>query len=240
MRRSIRNLLVGLLFSSPLLATSASAALVGSDNFESYPNGSQLNGQNGGSGFTGPYAVDSGFLASVIAENQSLSYSGGFVSIDGGSRAVSIADAAVSNQLISRPFASQSAVPVYFSFLYRTNNPTTSEDFVQIGLSDVATGEPKISIGSANNTTGNAPPATFFVRVPTGGAGSVDSGVTLQPDTTYFLVGKASKTGGSTTYNTIDLYLNPTTLTEPGTPTATNMATAGSGAGSVSSSAPPG
>jgi hypothetical protein len=124
---------------------------------------------------------------------------------------------------------------VYFGFLYRTNNlSTASEDFLQIGFSDVATGEPKTSIGTGNNATGNPPPPGFFIRVPNGVPGSAPTGVTLTEDTTYLVVGKFSKASGSGTYNRIDLYLNPDSATEPATPTLSREAAAGQGPPSIS------
>ena len=211
----------------------AGAAPIASDDFESYAVG-QLHGKNGGAGFAGPYVVDAALLTNPQVVNQSLNYSGGAVTVNGGTKAARFFDVANSNNLISRPFASQGSDPVYFSFLYRTNNPSaTSEDFVQIGLSDVTTGEPKTSVGSANTATGNAPPPVFFVRVPNAGT-AVPSTTTLVENTTYLVVGKASKGAGSSTYNRIDLYVNPTTLTEPVAATATGTSAAGTGAASVS------
>jgi hypothetical protein len=217
-----------------LAAVPAQAAIVGQDTFESYAAGSQLNGQNGGSNFTGPYVVDSALLTNVTTVSQTLAYSNGTVANGGGSIAVQVLDAANSNNLISRPFASQSGT-IYFSFLLRAGTGSlTNEDFLQLGLSDAATAEPKASVGIAGTTAGSLP-EQFFARVPNAGT-SVFSGssATVAEYTTYMLVGKVSKAGGSTTYNQVDLYLNPSSGIEPAVATATSTATAGSGASTVS------
>lgn len=215
------------------------AATVAYDGFDSYAPGAQLEsgmdgspgtGLNGGTGFTSPWNIDDPFKTRVTVSTQPLNYSNGQISIQGGTSAVLFGDAADSNQLLSRAFAPQTGM-LFFSFLYRTQNPpATSEDFVQVGFSDVTTGEPKASIGSANTAQGNGAPPQFFARVPNAGT-SVLSGIVFQKDTNYFLVGKASKTAGSATFNRIDLFVNPTTLLEPAATSATSTAAAGSGVG---------
>jgi hypothetical protein len=229
-----------------LLPCAARAEVIAGDNFESYligaqledgPNGSAGTGLNGGSGFTGPYnVIDNNLKSNVTVAAQSLNYSSGAVSVSGGLQSSRIADAAngTANGLFTRPFAAQNDT-VYFSFLYRTNNPSaTSEDFVQIGFSDVATGEPKTSVATGSNATGNPPPAEFFVRVPAAAANSTGSGIPLQEDTDYLVVGKFSKASGSSAFNRVDLFLNPTTMTEPGTATVFREAPAGSGPPTIS------
>src|SRR5687768_463174 len=106
----------------------------------------------------------------------------------------------------------------------RTNAASlTNEDFIQVGLSDVSTNEPKLSVGSADNTAPNDSP-TFFARVPTGAGASTPSTVAPQADLTFLIVGKASKTAGSNTFNRVDLYVNPTSDVEPGVASATTTA----------------
>jgi len=209
-------------------------AIIAQDTFETYSPGSQLNGQNGGSGFGGPYVVDSTRLANATTVSQSLSYSSGSVTNNGGSVAVLVSDVSDSNNLISRPIPTQSST-VYFSFLLRANTGTlSSEDFLQLGLSDVTTTEPKASVGIAGTTAG-ALPEQFYVRVPNGGTSAFSgTGTTVAENTTYMLVGKISKVAASSTFNQVDLFVNPSTTSEPGTATATSTVAAGSGVGSVS------
>ena len=226
---------------APFITTNARAAVLAQDSFESYAPG-QLEDNTGvtpygGSGFTNAWNVDDAARANAVVVSPGLFYNNGAVTNDGGSQALRIGGTN-SNNFVSRTFPATSNT-VYFGFLYRTNNDAaTSEDFVQIGLSSVATGEPNAaSVGTANNITGNAPPPVFFARVPFGSnsntANTANSLTTLQPNTTYFLIGKASKVNGGTNYNQVDLYLNPDTLTE-GTPLATATYGGTNGVSSVS------
>ena len=201
------------------------ALVVAQDSYESYPAGSQLNGQNGGTGWTGPYVVTSALATNVTVTNQNLSYAGGQVSVNGGSRAVSIAGPADSNNLITRSFAAQTGSPVYFSFLYNTNS--TAEAFLQFGLESGNTAEPNASVG-VQGIAGNGGGAEgFFARVPNAGNTTfATSGINANQ--TYFVVARVSKGTGSTTYNVVDLFVNPTSLNES-TPTLTATNAAGTG-----------
>lgn len=234
------------LSAAAFLPSAARADVIASDNFESYPAGAQLEdgpngsegvGLNGGTGFTGPYNVINNSLKSnVTVQPQSLQYTSGSLIVSGGAQASVMSDAAngTASGLYTRPFAAQDG-PVYVGFLFRTNNPSaTSEDFIQVGFSDVATGEPKGSVGINNNAAGNGPPPMFFARVPAGVAGHAQAPDVATEDTTYLVVGKFSKASGSATYNRVDLYLNPTSAEEPLTATAFREALAGQGAPSIS------
>ena len=222
-----------------VLSGQAGAAVIAADSFETYAAGSQLEandgtGANGGTGFTGAWNVTDTGRAGVTIAAQPLDYNAGAINIDGGNNALLVAGVNL-NEAAARQFPTQNNTPVYFSFLYRTNNDQlTSEDFVQVGLSNSATGEPSASVGTANNVTGNAPPPVFFVRNPTGAANSVASTIPLEANRTYLVVGKVYQTGASTTYNAIDLFLDPTTTTEPAVATAQRIAASGQGPDTVS------
>lgn len=202
------------------------AATVAYDSFESYTAGTQLEsgtngaggtGLDGGTGFNSAYNVDNAYKTLVKIESQSLTYNNGSIHINGGSKALAFTANATSPvaPLINRGFTSQSASPLYFSFLFRASNPTTNDDdFVQVGFSNLSTGEPRASIGitGSNDTS----PPKFFARAREGTMNESQlTSPTLIPSTTYLMVGRISKTGGSSTYNTLDLYLNPSTLTLP-------------------------
>ena len=225
--------------SAGLLALAAApsavrAVVVAADDYESYPAGSQLEdgangtpgtGLNGGAGWTGPYNIeDAQKTRATVAATTDL----------GGSNAVLIAGPTDTANLISRPFAPQTGT-VYFAFKLRTNSGSiTNEDFVQVGLSDVAAGEPKASIGTAGTAAGTVP-MQFFARVPQGGtSGFSGAANTLAADTTYLLVGKATKTGPSVNSNRLDLFLNPADSIEPATATATSTSNGSTGAGTFS------
>ena len=204
----------------------AGAAGVAQDTFESYTPGSQLNGQNGGTGFTGPYVVDPNLLANVTVTTRALNYANGSVASNGGSNAVSIADAANSNNLISRPFTAQTGT-VYYSFLLTSNSAGTEDDFFQVGLSGTATGEPPVSVGASFQTSPGAGPMQYYARVPAGAANASfgTTPVNYNGTATNFLVAKVSKVNGSSTYNQVDLFVNPSSGTEP-TATITRTAAA--------------
>lgn len=212
-------------FSLFVLATAiapvlARGSVIATDNFESYTAGTQLEnssgvGLNGGTGFASAWNIADTLRANVTVASKSLTYSNGSLTVSGGNKALLISGAASIDNLINRTIPTQSGT-VYFSFLYNTNNPITSEDFVQIGFGTSTPGaEPNVSVGTANTASGNAPPSKFFVRAPAGSAGSVLSGTVLNQDTTYLVVGKVSKTAGGN-YNNLVLYLNPSSYTEPG------------------------
>jgi hypothetical protein len=223
----------------------ARADVIASDDFESYPAGAQLEegpngsegaGLAGGTGFAGPYnVIDNNLKTNVTVQQQSLQYTSGSLIVSGGARASLMSDAAngTANGLYTRPVPAQNDT-VYLGFLFRTNNPSaSSEDFIQVGISDVPTGEPKASVGINNNAAGNAPPPRFFARVPAGTAGHSQAADIATEETTFLVVGKFSKTAGSSTYNRVDLFLNPSSAEEPAAPTAFREAAVGQGATSI-------
>ena len=74
---------------------------------------------------------------------------------------------------------------------------------------------------------------TLGVRIGTANGGDTTSSTTSAAQGgTYRLVGKLSKTAGGN-YNRVDLFINPTTATEPATPDATDTADSGVAALSV-------
>lgn len=222
-----RCLFVGALLGAVINSGDLRAAIIASDGFETYTAGNALNANNGGTGFTGAYAVQS---ANVTVAALPLSYSAGTVAVTGGSNAVRVSGATNNDQLISRPFAAQTGT-VYVSFLYQASS--TLEAFLQFGFSDVASGEPKGSVGLQGIGGNSANLETFFVRVPNGSTTQSVSTTPIVAGQTYFVVGKFSKVSGSTVYNQVELFLNPTSDIE-GSPTLIATSTAGTGTGTYS------
>lgn len=216
-----------------MAAGTARAALIATDNFESYTAGAQLEsnagvGLNSGTGFTTSWNISDSLRSNVTVASQSLTYTTTGLSVSGGTQAMAISGAmALANNLVTRSFATQTGT-VYFSFLYRTNNPSaTSEDFLQIGFDDPTLGtEPPVSLGTGNSNSGNAPPPVFFVRSPTGVGGTVQSTTALTENTTYLVVGRVSKSSTGN-YNRVLLYLNPTGAAEPGSALVTSTGDSG-------------
>ncbi len=225
----------------PFLAMpeSGRAELFSYDGFEEYPVGQVESGANGtagpalngGTGWGGAYNVNSAIKSLVRIEDRSASpvvYQNGEISIDGGVRALRFFDGANGTSALLRPLGAVFGIeaPVYFSFLFRTasSSPLENQDFLQFGFDGdnaVVNGNPRLSIG-ANVVSTTFPPSQpfrFFARSTTSPANSsFDDTIDIQAATTYFLVGRFSGTSGR--FDRVDLFVNPFTLTEPGTPSA--------------------
>ena len=159
-----------------------------------------------------------------ISPGRRFSYSSGSVSESGSTQDVQLGYNASANggtnvdsSALARTLTSNptSLSPVYFSFLFRGNNSTANE-FVQLGLSNSAAGaggQPLLSVGIAQNTTSGV--LNFFGRIGTG-ASSFSTSL-FNANSTYLIVGKVSSVSGtgSTDYNRVDLFINPTSGTEP-------------------------
>jgi hypothetical protein len=223
---------------APVAATTtARADVLARDDFESYtpgsqlesgPNGSPGTGLNGGTGFTGAWGSDDNFKSQATIVTAALSYTNGSLNLSGGSRALQISGTNNADTQLARAIPAQTGNTVYYSFLYRASAATlTNEDFLQIGLSDVSAGEPKVSVGSGGTSAG-ALPIQWFARDPNGTANNTFGGnIPVTGDVTHLLVAKVSRTGGATNSNRVDLYLDPTDATEPATSTMGLTAAAG-------------
>ncbi|HSI32486.1 MAG: PEP-CTERM sorting domain-containing protein [Phycisphaerae bacterium] len=217
------------------VAQPAWGAVIAYDDFQSYTPGAQFEsgagvGLSGGTGWAAAWNASDTNRAHSLVATQPMSYSAGAVTVsDGGSTALRFKDVA-DNGLLGRTFDGISSGPVYVSFLYRTTNPLTDEDFIQMGLSDALGAEPKASVGTQN---GSSTPSVFFARVPNGGTTN-NSAVAFDPNTDFFVVAKFTKTTGSSGFNQVSLFVNPTTLTEPGAPTISGTSAANTGAATFS------
>ncbi len=218
--RKLNNLAI--LSSCMLLGTALSvqAAPVAYDGFEQYSAGA-LSGASGGTGWSANWATDGAYMGVAAA---SLSYTGGAITINGGARAGQANDPRDYQDIAHRQFATQTGT-LYFSFLYNAVSNWEGNDFLQFMLNNDTVNTNSGSIGDLSTSN-----ARFGARIGMGnGGGTTDSGTNITPGTTYFLVGKISKTGvgHATDYDQMDLFINPTTLTEPGTTDATKVADSG-------------
>lgn len=191
----------------------AGAALLARENFEDELTGG-LNGQGAGAdgGFTGTWSADA--QASVVSTT--LSYTNGDVTSLGGSQALELtfANADIVGNLFSRSFTPIINGTVYLSFLYReTTNPAFGTDFIQVGFEDTDPDQPRASIMRRNGE--------YQVRAGTSspGTSTVGSGVSADTGVTHLFVMKAEKTGAGN-YNRISLFVDPSSLTEPGSASA--------------------
>ncbi|WP_202921738.1 autotransporter-associated beta strand repeat-containing protein [Anatilimnocola aggregata] len=200
-------------------------ALIASDGFEDYTAGAQLEssagvGLNGGTGWTEAWNVADASRTGVTVVSGGLSYAGGGLSIQGGTQAMQyVATETSVTQFISRAIPAESGT-VYLSFLYNnTVNADGTDDFLQVGFDSGALPNPRVSAIDENNL--------FTARSGTSTSGA--SNISSTTNTTYLLVLKAEKVSTSTTYNRVSLFVNPTTTSEPVTPSAVTTTNGGLG-----------
>jgi len=206
-------------------AATAGAGLIAYEGFETYAAGTQVEsssgvGLSGGTGWTDAWNVADTYRTNVTVVNQSLSYTSGEVQVDGGTKAMRVTG--ISNTsgnfvLAGRGVPSTTGT-YYLSMLFYAPTVAVDSDFIQMGF-DTAWANPHVSIGQSRSSSVPA----WFARAGTSSTNYAAD--TVVPENTYFLVAKVSKESGSTNYNRVDLYVNPTSLTEPGTPTVSRTGT---------------
>lgn len=219
----MKSLLILFLLATVALPARVQAALIAYDGFETQTIGN-LGGQTGGSNWTAPTWTA---ITSVQVAAGGLNYNNGAISINGGAQAAQFVDNANSDSAVSRSFPAQTGT-VYFSFLFTAPTGLEMSDFLGFQLNNDTLELSSGTIGLRNNA-GNP----FFARISSSSdtqAQNANSAVNANSTDTFLLVGKLSHSGGN--YNRMDLFVNPSSLTEPGTPTIT--ATANTGINSVS------
>jgi len=221
--------------------------LVSYEGFESYSagiqvesgeNGSDGTGLNEGAAWGSPFNVNNSIKSLVRIEDRSASqihYSAGDITINGGDRALRFYDIANGSFALRRrlgtAFSAAAGDSLWFSFLFRTASasPLADQDFLQLGFDDnpnASGGNPRVSIG-ANTTSSNFPSDfRFFARSTTAPESSAfDGGVLIEAATTYLLVGPIQPNAG--VYDSVRLFVNPSSSADPGPPSATINATSG-------------
>jgi hypothetical protein len=183
-------------------AISGHAAVLYSQTFDSLTTGSLI----GQAGFTG---------TTVTVETGGLSYTGGTVSVPGGSNNVTLNGTLGDNRAIINTFAAQSGT-VYFSFVM-TFSGNDTDDLLLFALTDDPTNlRNSGGIGINSNGGSNLGQVVGRIRGNDGSAQTTTNiGAPLGPTVTIpqFFVGSLSKVG-STNYNTLNVWVNPTTATE--------------------------
>jgi len=182
------------------------ASLIVYESFDSYTSGSNLNGGAGGTGWTNTWTAPTGTDGATITTP--ANYVNGSVVVNGGTNALALGNG--SSSVSSRGFATQTGT-LYFSFLYTPVVGLTTGDFFQFMMNNDITTNNSGSIGDLNT-------GANLLGVRSGGTNggtTVDSTFSTVQGTTYFLVGKFSKTSGGN-YNRIDLFINPSSDIEPG------------------------
>ncbi|MCC5848551.1 MAG: PEP-CTERM sorting domain-containing protein [Verrucomicrobia bacterium] len=203
--KTYRSLVATLLL---LGATAAHGTLIFSEDFENRNLG-DLDGQAGFEAMDEAQVVSGG-----------LSYSSGNVSVPQGTRNFFVdGPPAANNWVYSNTFSAQTGA-VYFSVLMEWTNQT-QDAFLFFALSDGVNQDSPLanSGGFYVNQQG-----TFFGRIRDDSFAnttneSTDISGGQNTSTTQMAVGRLSK-DGTTNYNTLDLWINPDSLSE-GTPDAT-------------------
>lgn len=195
----------------------AMAGVIASDSF-TYDLG-ELNGQNGGAGFSGPWTSVTS-VTEVVDPGTPLSYAvpgGGNVS--GGNRALEITgnnDNAVFRTL-SAPQGD-----VYFSFLLRLNEGTVNNNMFSVWWFDnVSTGthsSNRPNIGLKGNGGDGSTTDDFMARLNLGSEAFVP-GVDLILGMDYLIVGHLFNNAAAT-LNTLEIWVNPSSG-DMGSPDAT-------------------
>jgi hypothetical protein len=205
---NIGQYLVALFLTPPL----ASAATIAYEGFNYQPAGSDLAGNNGGSGFSSPWTgggfnVNSSTNYDVSATG--LSYSN--LQVSGGSVETLRTPSNLSG--IYRDLATTfgtAGTTRYLSFLIQPTSFETA-DWMGIYLRNDVNDELFIGKGGGGVTNN-------WVLEARGGAGQVNSGVAVMANQTYLLVLRMNFIAGA---DNVSLFINPDlSLGEPGTPNA--------------------
>lgn len=216
-------------FACLVLSTTARATLIAYDGFEDYTTDAALNTGASGTGWSTNWS--SVTAVKVVSPASPITYTNGAVTINGSTRSAEVADPAGNNGVAldnaaSRSFTAQTGT-VYFSFLFRVESGAGADDFIQFSLNNDTSITNSGSIGDLSNVSGTN---LFASRIGgISGGTSVNSTTSATGATTFFLVGKISKTSAGN-YNRMELFVNPATLTEPGVVSATQNADSGTAA----------
>ncbi|MCC5850106.1 MAG: PEP-CTERM sorting domain-containing protein [Verrucomicrobia bacterium] len=197
----------------------AQATLLVYDGFEPYTADNDLSGNNGGTGWTGAYSGHE----DINVVSGGLSYSAGNVIVGGGSRAAAVqGNLGLNNTsvgvVLNRSFHAIASDEVFFSFLFRpvAGFPTfenNDRDFLYFYLSNSSTINNSFGIGqliSAGNSNTLKP---LGARLTDGSGAITQADSTIATgNETFLLVGRLYK-DGTTNYNRLDFYVNPTSTT---------------------------
>lgn len=184
------------------------AAPIAYDDLEGAALGS-LGGQTSGTGFAAGYVLGSGAVG--IVTNQSLSYSNGDLTIDGGTNCILIVNQ--DKTVFTRAIGTRNDDDLYLSFLFQT--PTAdgaSEDFFSFGFNNSA-GETTAGVIHRLNSTGTD--HYFGLRRSSSSEKKTTLGTTINQ--TYFVVLRLRKLtpGATSSYNELSLFVDPSSVYEP-------------------------
>ena len=178
-----------------LPAAPARAALIAYDTFEDYTAGSALNGQSGGTGWVGAWAAHA---TQVTVQSAVISNYG---------KSVRITTTGDNSNIMERQFPAQTDT-VYLGLLLRTTGGWDSGDFLLFYLNHLTGASDTTGVSGGIRNTTNSP---YFVRVDGTGFNSNSTTAFHLDGPLYPAVLKVSKTGGSTYYNTSEIFIGGAT-----------------------------
>ncbi len=209
------------LLALPLLVLNLStapvrAALLFEEDFN-YAVGTQLHGKNGGEGFGTAWEVGAPQgSATISSKSLSYTFADGSKIMSDQSLLLSGAPTASNNYSNRRLDVAHNVTEFYVSFLVESPVWSTSGTVgFSIGLSAASLSNQLISSSYSASPT----PSNRWITSVGGGAYGVYNGVATNQ--THFLVARFSKTEGSTAFNQVDLWVNPTSTLQ-GTPDVTS------------------
>lgn len=199
------------------LASQGGAALLFSEDFDNLSLG-ELNGQGGSTGITGTWQAQIAITEVTNApQNFSVTLPTGEV-ISGGTQSLEVNGN--NNNAISAALAVTQTEDFYAAFLVQMESGTiSSNDFATFWFGEGSyVGSPAIGIKAELGLD----QTDLMGRIS--GQQEAYAEEQLAIGDTYYLVAKISKTGGSTTYNQVDFWVNPGTDQEAN-PEATSTGT---------------
>lgn len=174
----------------------------------------ELNGQSGGSGFSGAWTASVG-PTQVVDPGSPLSYAvpGGSL-VDGGNRALLIEGTSNGDNILSRNLASPiTADAVFMGFLFQVRTGSVGDnDFSVFWHDNAATGShtsvPNIGL-KGNEGIGGSATNDFVARIDLAGPSAY--AVNIAVGQTYYVVGRLSKSapGALNPYDRFDLWVDP-------------------------------
>ena len=186
------------------LTTGASGVIIAFDNFEGYDLGELSTGNNdSGLGWGGGWSANAGVTEIVDLGNALNFQINGGALIDGGARALQISGN--NDFAVFRDFALPQSGDIYLAFLFyaEPGSVLAGNDFVSIWLGEGSyIGVPSIGLKADQGPGGQ----DLMGRVTGNEEAYVGEMNVAQP---YYLVGRLTKEGGSSTYNRYDIWLNP-------------------------------
>ncbi len=210
-------------------ASGSRAALIAEDSFDYLPAGASLHGKNGGTGWAASWATNSLGNVAVTADatGAELAFEpAGGLRIDGASAALDVFGT-VNQPVAHRRIAAPPSGAFYAAYLVRiVSGSWTDTDTFSIHLANEGGNVNTLNFGLRGG-------ADFMVRNGTGAPIEGAAWGTASLDTTYLLVARLRRPPGSTTYDQIDLWVDPG-LADSNTPSATLTLTAGEGLANVS------